>query len=323
MAEIIHHYPPELMQLLIDTIPVLCRSKPGVLLFFRGAGVANQHMHDLTEQVQKDSRNIRKDEIVRDILTRLNDKGDATLRERREILKRVVEFEDFTTCWPEDRLKAEGLVARVRQIVNVKDSFTRMNQERENASAAQAAVKARKAEERQRQVQELAKVRDELFALFSEPDAQKRGKALESVLNRLFRQSGILVREAFTLAGSDGQGIVEQIDGVIAVGEKPYLVEIKWHKDALGVEGVAPHISRLYLRADVGGIIISASGYTDAAVDTCRQALSHKIVVLVELREIVRILEQQIDLRAFFKAKINAASIYKQPLHDPFVAGEV
>jgi hypothetical protein len=46
-------------------------------------------------------------------------------------VKRVTEFEDFTTCWPSDQLKAEGLVARVRQVVNVRDSFTRMKQERD------------------------------------------------------------------------------------------------------------------------------------------------------------------------------------------------
>jgi restriction system protein len=37
--EIIHHYPPEILNLLVDTIPLLCRSKNDVLVFFKGAGV--------------------------------------------------------------------------------------------------------------------------------------------------------------------------------------------------------------------------------------------------------------------------------------------
>jgi hypothetical protein len=53
------------------------------------------------------------------------------LRPRREIIKRVVEFEHFETCWPEDQLKAKGLVASVREAVNTKDAFTRMKQERD------------------------------------------------------------------------------------------------------------------------------------------------------------------------------------------------
>ncbi len=41
MSEV-YHYSPELLQLLVDTIEVLCRSKRDVILFFRGAGVHGQ-----------------------------------------------------------------------------------------------------------------------------------------------------------------------------------------------------------------------------------------------------------------------------------------
>ena len=34
--DIVFHYPPELMSLLIDTIPRLCRSYEDTLLFFQG-----------------------------------------------------------------------------------------------------------------------------------------------------------------------------------------------------------------------------------------------------------------------------------------------
>ena len=128
---IIYHYPPELLNLLIDTIPLLSRAKKDVLLFFRGAGVDNSIVDDLWLRVEQDRQNINKYEIVRTTLSRLNDKGEQTLRERREILKRVTEFEDFSTCWPNDQLKAKGLVAEIRRVVNVKDSFTRMRQAQE------------------------------------------------------------------------------------------------------------------------------------------------------------------------------------------------
>lgn len=38
-ADITFHYPPELCNLLVDVVPLLNRSKPDVLMFFRGAGV--------------------------------------------------------------------------------------------------------------------------------------------------------------------------------------------------------------------------------------------------------------------------------------------
>ena len=130
-----YHYPSELMSLLVDTIPLLFRSKTDVLLFFRSAGVSPEFTADLADRVKIDRDGVSKYEIVRTVLARLNDKGDAALRERREVIKRVVEFEDFSTCWPNDQLKAKGLVAEIRRVVNVKDSFTRMQNERESEKA--------------------------------------------------------------------------------------------------------------------------------------------------------------------------------------------
>jgi len=86
---------------------------------------------DLRQKLATDRNSVNKYEIVREVLIRLNDKGEASLRERREVLKRVVEFENFSTCWPSDQLKAKGLVAEIRSVVDVKDSFGRMRQEQE------------------------------------------------------------------------------------------------------------------------------------------------------------------------------------------------
>ena len=216
--DIVFQYPPELMNLLIDAIPRICPSKKDVLLFFRGAGVNPTLTKDLAVQLKMDKTSINKYEIARTVLTRLNEKGEATLRERREILKRITEFEDFSTCWPKDQLEAKGLVAEIRRVINVKDSFTRMNQEREAEQKKRLAEQHAKMEEAQGRRMKLAAVRRDLYALFSEHNSQKRGKGLEDILNRLFEASGILVREAFTLTGSQGEGIVEQIDGVVEIG---------------------------------------------------------------------------------------------------------
>ncbi|HVO60793.1 MAG TPA: hypothetical protein VMT53_07645 [Terriglobales bacterium] len=43
--DIVFHYPPELTQLLIQTIPLLCPSKKDVLSFFKGAGVLHLQPH--------------------------------------------------------------------------------------------------------------------------------------------------------------------------------------------------------------------------------------------------------------------------------------
>ncbi|MFN8339587.1 MAG: hypothetical protein U0T36_11275 [Saprospiraceae bacterium] len=129
------HYPPELFELLVQAIPILNRSKKSVLLFFRGAGISEKVYKDISDRLEADKESFNKYEITRTILTRINEKSDTYIRERRELLKRVVDFESFTNCWETDQYKAKGLVAEIRNIVNVKDTFTRMKQEKENLQA--------------------------------------------------------------------------------------------------------------------------------------------------------------------------------------------
>lgn len=314
-AEISHHYPPELLNLLVDAIPLLCRSKRDVLVFFKGAGVASTITADFSQKVQTDKDSVNKYEIVREILIRLNDKGDATLRERREVLKRVVEFEDFSTCWPNDQLKAKGLVGEIRRVVDVKDSFGRMRLEREverklridPEQQRRAALNERKAK--------LELVKKDLYALFGMTDAQKRGKQLEGVLNRLFAIGGILVRQAFARVALTGEGVIEQIDGVIEIDGEIYLVELKWWDKPLGTGEVSQHLVRVFSRNCARGLLISYSGYTEPAVAICRESLSQMVVALSGLDEIVKLLEREDDLVDFLKRKVRAAVIDKNPHH--------
>jgi hypothetical protein len=316
-TDITFHYPPDLFNLLIQTIPSLCRSKKDVLTFFQGAGIGFDILKDLNEQVDHDRQSISKFEIVRTVLTRINEQGERTLRERREVLKRVVEFEDFTSCYPDDQLKAKGAIAEVRRIVNVKDSFTRMRQEREaERDKIQAEQKAKLMAQKQK-TEKIEAVKKDLYGLFAENNPHKRGKSLEGVLNRLFEAEGILIREAFTLEGEQGEGIIEQIDGVIEIDGNLFLVEMKWWGSPLGVGEVAQHIVRVYGRGHARAILISASGFTDPAIISCKEALRDKVIILCKLEELVMLLEQKKDIREFFKEKIQAAIIHKNPLYEP------
>jgi restriction system protein len=311
--DITYHYPPDLLGLLIDAIPCLCRSKTDVITFFRGAGVEEAVLGDLAGRVRKDRKSIGKHEITRAVLTRLNDKGEPALRERREILKRVVEFEDFSACWPNDQLKGQGLVAQIRKVVDVKDSFTRMKDEREaerRAHREAAAAKVRAVQEKRKQ---LADLKDELFALFGMKDAWARGKKLESVLNRLFEASDILVRESFVVRGDESNQVIEQIDGVVEIDGSVYMVEVKWWNEPIGRKEIADHFTRVYFRGQMRGVFISATPYTEAAIEVCKEALQKAPFVLCELEEIVRALEQAMPLDDLFRRKVKAALLDKQP----------
>jgi len=320
-THVVFHYPPEVLQNLKDVIPLLCRSKKDVLSFFAGAGVPDSMLSDIRTQVQTNKDAISKFEIVRTVLERLNTKKDNQLRELREVVRRVTEFEDFSSCWPNDQLKAKGLVAELRRVVEVKDAFTRMRIERENEAKkakAETELKIHAAQQRREKIQAVAK---DLFALFAQSDAHKRGKALEGVLNRLFEAYGISIREAFTIKGSCAEGVIEQIDGVVEIDGDPYLVEMKWWSSPIGPGEVSPHIVRIFNRGlQVKGIFISYTHYTDAAIETCKQALAGgAVVTLCTLQEIVSVLErheQGADLRTMLRTKVHAALLDKKPWHE-------
>lgn len=302
-------YSPDLLSLLVDAVPRLCRSKEDLLLFFQGAGVSGSILGPHEALLHSDREAFKKRPVTREILKRLNEMGDLGLRERREILKRVTEFEDFSVCWENDRAPARGLVAQIRDLVNVKDSFTRMNLEREGERRKrQTEQKARETIREQRR-SKLAKVKTNLFALFGENDVHKRGKALEGVLNSLFAAEEILIREAFTIKGRCGEGVIEQIDGLIEIEGQLYLVEVKWWNTALGVAEVSPHVVRVYGRGGVAhGLFISYTDLTSPALKTFRDAtIQGRVIIFAKLQEIVELLEREGDIKDWIKQKVRVA----------------
>jgi hypothetical protein len=317
--DISFHYPPELLNLLNDTLPKLCKSKDDLLLIFQGAGVGRDLLAPYQTLLRNNKVGFSKYPVTRELLAKLNELGERSLRERREILKRVTEFHDFSVCWEADQAPARGLVAQVRDLVNVKDSFTRMNLEREQEQKARRAEQEiRFAGEKERKAK-LARVKSQLFALFAESDAHKRGKALEAVLNSLFAAYGILVREGFTVKGRCGEGVIEQIDGLVEVDGQLYLVELKWWNTPLGTAEVSPHMVRVFGRGgQARGLFISYTEFTAPAITTCRDALAGgAVVVLSKLQEIVELLDREADIKKWLKAKATAAIADKNPMFLP------
>lgn len=311
-----YHYPPDLVAVLIETIPILLRSKPDTLEFFRGAGVASMHLADLERRLAADRNSVSKYEIARTVINRINAEGESGLRTRREIVRRVVDWGDFSTCWPKEALQAQGLVAKVRDLVNVKDAFTRMQQERERERHERMRPQREAAAAAERKRTKRETLLRELGALFPMANAHQRGLAFERLLNEIFKLDGLTVREGFVLSTESGQ-IGEQIDGLVELGSQPYLIEAKWRKDPLGVDGVAQHLVRVYSRPGVHGLIVSASEFADTAVQQCRHALTQRVIVLAELREIVMLLEHHSDFATWLQAKTRAAAVDRNPLFFP------
>ena len=129
----------------------------------------------------------------------------------------------------------------------------------------------KKMEELQKHKANLQNLKNDLYALFNEANAQKRGKALEKVLNGYFREYQILVKEDFKRTGEEGDGIIEQIDGIIDVDNTIYLVEMKWKKDSIGSDDIYAHLGRIYHRTNAHGIFISVSGYSPSGITAAQK----------------------------------------------------
>ncbi|MEE5146553.1 restriction endonuclease [Pseudomonas alliivorans] len=308
------HYPHDIFDLLVETTPRLVKSKKDVILFFEGAGVDQADLRDARATLAKTPQSTTKFDIARDVLTRLNRRQDSGLAARREVIKRVTQFESFETCWDNERLKAKGLVASVREAVNAKDAFTRMKNERD---LEREQIQARHRNDQlhaTKRRNEIDDIKSRLFALFAMDDIpRERGKLLEGVLNDLFKTFGIQVKENSVRTPLEDFTVLEQIDGVIDFGSGIHVVEMKWLKDPVGVQDLAPHLVGVMGRADASGIFISNSGFTQPAITQCAEFLNQKTMLLCSLEEIVMLLQRQGDLVDFLKTKSQAAILSKQP----------
>ena len=308
-----YQYPPELLRLLIETIPRLCRSKRDVFTFFHGAGVRRDFTSDLREQLKADHDSINKFDIARSVLTRINEDGDRSLSARRKLIQNVTEFEDFSLCWPNQQLEAKGLVSDVQDVVNKKDTFTRLNLERQAEALKRSEASRVQVEEAQQRREVFDEIKRDLSGLFTVTNPQKRGSMLEDVLNRFFGANGVLISEAFARTGDSGTGVVEQIDGAIEIDGHIYLVEMKWHSQPIGVAEVSQHIVRVAGRGDCRGIFVSESGYTGPAIEICKDALKDMVFVLITLEEIIMLLERDGSFEDLLKTKVQSAMLDKNP----------
>lgn len=119
------HYRPELLQLLNDTIPLLCASKKDTIFFFVGAGVPESWMADMKKQIETCRADVTRFSIAHDVLERLNLANGSYHREFNELVRRVAGFEDFSVCGPTVRAKAMELVAEVGRVANLQPAVDR------------------------------------------------------------------------------------------------------------------------------------------------------------------------------------------------------
>lgn len=214
------HYPHDILDLLVETIPSLVKSKNEVILFFEGAGVDAADFRDARATLATPPQSINKFEIARDVLTRLNRRQYIGLAARREVIKRVTQFESFETCWDNERLKAKGLVARVREAVNTKDSFTRMKNERDSEREQ---IQARHREEQiqaAKKHNEIDNIKTGSSVYSARATIRKSAGSFSKVCSTICFEPMAYRSEKFRSKALDSATVLEQIDGVVELAGK-------------------------------------------------------------------------------------------------------
>ncbi|GIF15281.1 restriction endonuclease [Actinoplanes teichomyceticus] len=311
MSDASWHHAPDLVERLVDTIPTLVKSKQQTIDFFRSAGVPDSILQKHQAALRADSSSVSKYGIARSVIQDLNAGGDRFLRERREIVRLVTQWEDFSLSWPNDQDKARGLVAAVRQIVGARDSFARMQRERDQERQARIRESERLVDQKRKRQAARTALRARIVELRGESNAQRRGVLIESILSDLCAVEGIQVREPFEIRNAGT--VEEQIDGVVMADHHLYLVEVKWWNAPIDITPMSSHLLRLFRRPDVRGLFISNSGYTEPAVQACREVLSQKLMILAELNEIIFLLEGDRPLEEWIREKASIVLMEREP----------
>jgi len=105
-------------------------------------------------------------------------------------------------------------------------SLERTTAERARQHVRQAQFEQGQQSAHDQRIRELFKLKEQFFQLNDEPDRNKAGLALESLLNGLFELFELKPRQPFRIIG-------EQIDGSFELDGQIYLMESKWEKRPL------------------------------------------------------------------------------------------
>ncbi len=314
MSDSTYHYSPDLYKAVVSAISLICKGKMDIVRFFRGAGLRYSRLSELEAEVARNRDALRKHDMADELIALANeDRSDSGLALRREVIKRLVEFDNFESCWEKDQLAAMGAVAKVSSLVNQKDAFTRMAQAHDRERAARMAEAARKAEDSRKKADLRESIKRDLYAVVVMRPGRARGVAFEAVLNRIFALDGLNIRDPLRIVDDDGLGVVEQIDGVIELDTQTFLVEAKFWTESLGVGDVAQHMVRVGRRAGVSGLYVVHPGYTAPAVRSVRDELHRRVFVLATVEELVGLFEADASISDWLREKVHFAKVERDP----------
>ncbi len=176
---------------------------------------------------------------------------------------------------------------------------------RQLRSEAQEADRHRREEDARNAVQratreKLVELKQLLYELAAEADHQKRGYALEKLLNRLFALYDIDAKASFRIIG-------EQLDGGFTFENTEYLFEAKWRDEKSNVADLDSFAGKIGRKLEnTLGLFLSVNGFHDSAIKTYSQ--NRPVLFLMDGSDLSAVLEDRIGLPELLTRKRQHAS---------------
>ena len=302
-----YHYPLEVLELLVATIPRLIKTRAGILEFFAEAGSPKELIAEWRAKLHQGRMGVSsKYHLVRGFLRDLNTLGDDGQAVREEVLCRLARHADFSTGWEDDRQRAEELVTRIRELVGGTDAMPPAACQEALTRQAHLKTDHARPKDNEHHSEAIETLKSDLDRALRAADPSERSTILGTVLPGLFRCHGVATRQVPAAPLTDAAVLID-------FEEALFLVELRCSAKPLDFRQLAPHLVMLYGCPDQRGLLISSSGFTDQTLRELGSILPQRLF-LCQLDELAQLLhEQGRSLREWLRTKFRAAETEQKP----------
>lgn len=237
-----------------------------------------------------------KRQAAADLVMRLASDEDRYQDVTLDLMLEVAQMDRFSNL--ESQADAQHLIVAAREAVGILRAWTEQYGELAEARerlAAQQQAEAERLATRRSVSAVLAELKAEFLVMHTETDAQKRGRALEPFLNRLFSLYDLAPRNSFKLED-------EQVDGAFTFSTDDYLLEAKWENHPASREDVDVLAQKVLRKGrNTLGLFLAVNGFSEPAV----RAHSNKGegLIFMEGTDLYAVLDEQMSLADALEAK--------------------
>jgi len=206
------------------------------------------------------------------------------------LMSEVIKIEDFSHLsrledGAEKAKKAKESVNALKTLV--KEHFDLFEKQRISEEKRKAAYE--KMLRNQGVRDRLKEIEKDYLGLISGTNPQRRGFALERVLQDLFILFDLDPKASFRIVG-------EQIDGAFTFDNTDYILEAKWQQEPVGARELDSLHSKLARRTleNTLGLFLSINGYSNDAVKA--HSSGRRLMILMDGSHLMAVIESRIDL---------------------------